>query len=560
MWRQTQHSARQRALISILGCTLGLALTACDNEPSVAVDNGDAGVMSSGVMAGDAGEGGEGPEGAFWNPGGAEGGGGGEPAGQEGGGGSGGTEAGSSAGVPGPVDSDQDGTPDELDAFPMDPSEWSDADGDGVGDNADLDDDNDGLSDLEEEAFAEDCRLSSPTRADTDGDGILDPSDPYPRDPFPEFMLRARADGMIDLFLSERDGTFREPVMVGEPVEHAGETLSYATFEIADFDDDGVMDFIASSTIIPGTTSDRYIFLFTRDAKADEFRRHTIGVNDGAIKGVAADVNGDHSFDVVVSRIDRPQSSNITGGRLITYLNNHQPRATCVASPNPMDGCFFVLASTVDVSEVVADQWGSRFAAQAVNLTPALDEHVDIAFATYSSGGNSATRVYVLEGDGEGGFSAPNFRFTHNETGQQAPVNTMLFSDFNGDQIGDVLMGFDDDGRPGEAWTYFGLGDGSFNTASISAVDINPEDDTEQGGGENLGRESSGRTFDLDFDGKMDLIIGVSVTRYGEPGETRVYLGQGDGTFGPDYTVIGERSQAYGSFAIPSPRCTAFSF
>jgi len=430
-----------------------------------------------------------------------------------------------------------------------------------VGDNADLDDDNDGLSDLEEEAFAEDCRLSSPTSADTDGDGILDPSDPYPRDPFPEFMLRARADGMIDLFLSERDGTFREPVMVGEPIEHEGQTLSYAYFEIADFDDDGVMDFLASSTVIPGSTSDRYLFLFTRDAKADEFRRHTIGISDGAIKGVAADINGDQSFDVVVSRIDRPQGSNIAGGRLITYLNNRQPRATCVASPDPADGCFFVTASTVDITSVVEGQWGARFAAQAVNLTPALDEHVDIAFATYSSGGNSATRVYVLEGDGEGGFSAPNFRLTHNESGQQAPVNTMLFSDFNGDQIGDVLMGFDDDGRAGEAWTYFGLGDGSFNSASISAVDINPTDMSEQGGaGETLGREPSGRTFDFDFDGRMDLIIGVRNVSYSAPGETRVYLGQGNGTFGPDFNVIGEPSQAYGSFAIPSPRCTAFSF
>jgi len=122
-------------------------------------------------------------------------------------------------------------------------------------------------------------------------------------------------------------------------------------------------------------------------------------------------------------------------------------------------------------------------------------------------------------------------------------------------------MGFDDDGRAGEAWTYFGLGDGSFNSASISAVDINPTDMSEQGGaGETLGREPSGRTFDFDFDGRMDLIIGVRNVSYSAPGETRVYLGQGNGTFGPDFNVIGEPSQAYGSFAIPSPRCTAFSF
>jgi hypothetical protein len=36
------------------------------------------------------------------------------------------------------------------DVFPFDPKEWQDTDGDGVGDNADTDDDNDGFSDREE--------------------------------------------------------------------------------------------------------------------------------------------------------------------------------------------------------------------------------------------------------------------------------------------------------------------------------------------------------------------------------------------------------------------------
>ena len=45
------------------------------------------------------------------------------------------------------IDSDNDGVLDGQDAFPNDPSETTDSDGDGVGDNGDDDDDNDGVVD-----------------------------------------------------------------------------------------------------------------------------------------------------------------------------------------------------------------------------------------------------------------------------------------------------------------------------------------------------------------------------------------------------------------------------
>ena len=46
-----------------------------------------------------------------------------------------------------PVDTDGDGVADDDDAFPLDPTEWLDTDGDEIGNNADPDDDNDGYSD-----------------------------------------------------------------------------------------------------------------------------------------------------------------------------------------------------------------------------------------------------------------------------------------------------------------------------------------------------------------------------------------------------------------------------
>ena len=49
-----------------------------------------------------------------------------------------------------PLDSDGDGISDAQDAFPEDPLETSDTDGDLTGNNQDLDDDNDGISDQQE--------------------------------------------------------------------------------------------------------------------------------------------------------------------------------------------------------------------------------------------------------------------------------------------------------------------------------------------------------------------------------------------------------------------------
>ena len=47
-------------------------------------------------------------------------------------------------------DLDNDGVQDEEDFFPEDFREWADSDGDGIGDNADTDDDNDGWLDADE--------------------------------------------------------------------------------------------------------------------------------------------------------------------------------------------------------------------------------------------------------------------------------------------------------------------------------------------------------------------------------------------------------------------------
>ena len=70
-------------------------------------------------------------------------------------------------------DTDNDGVKDKDDGRPLDPAETLDTDHDGIGDNADLDDDGDGLSDEDEINI----HGTNPKRADSDGDGLSDPAE-----------------------------------------------------------------------------------------------------------------------------------------------------------------------------------------------------------------------------------------------------------------------------------------------------------------------------------------------------------------------------------------------
>ncbi|MDA8864188.1 hypothetical protein N9I05_03945, partial [Pseudomonadales bacterium] len=74
-------------------------------------------------------------------------------------------------------DSDGDGVGDSEDDFPLDSKESFDTDGDGIGNNADDDDDNDGLTDDEEIELG-----TNPLVPDSDGDGVNDPNDEFPLD------------------------------------------------------------------------------------------------------------------------------------------------------------------------------------------------------------------------------------------------------------------------------------------------------------------------------------------------------------------------------------------
>ncbi|NVD07914.1 pullulanase-type alpha-1,6-glucosidase [Vibrio sp. JPW-9-11-11] len=75
-------------------------------------------------------------------------------------------------------DSDSDGIADRDDRFPFNRQESADFDGDGIGDHADLDDDNDGFSDVIEFSEGSDPYNANSQPADLDGDKVPDGVDP----------------------------------------------------------------------------------------------------------------------------------------------------------------------------------------------------------------------------------------------------------------------------------------------------------------------------------------------------------------------------------------------
>jgi hypothetical protein len=116
------------------------------------------------------------------------------------------------------------------DAFPLDPREWADTNGNGTGDNGDADRDGDGLSDEAELAAG-----SDPLAADTDGDGVCDgPLVIAPctaaNDPCPAVAAAQDQDG--DGVCSDRDACDLDPT-------DWRDTDGDDVCDVADADDDG---------------------------------------------------------------------------------------------------------------------------------------------------------------------------------------------------------------------------------------------------------------------------------------------------------------------------------
>lgn len=283
---------------------------------------------------------------------------------------------------------------------------------------------------------------------------------------------------------------------------------------------------------------------------------------DRGLFKIAADFNNDNRVDTITLEIVKP--ANISEARFYSYENTgNVDSANCAYTTDPAnpDGCLFIQRLGADLTSMVSGLWVVGSARDSVDVDG--DGFRDLVIFTMTSGGNVELPVYILTGNGDGTYNIPTDPlFSHNSGAcGNSPANSILFSDFDGDSLGDVVIGLDDDGDPGSAWFYPGMMSGGTFTfdfsACMEAFDINP---TEESGSDRPGPSSSARNFDFDFDGVQDVMLGWNYPNtWAPPSHTILLMGNGDGTFASPVTIRDFPDTGHGShFAIPQRLCTWF--
>jgi hypothetical protein len=466
------------------------------------------------------------------------------------------------------TDADGDGVCDEVDDdCPDNPDAFSDSNGDGVCDGND-DFDGDGIADAEEIVYGLDCAISDPMSADTDGDGVIDPLDLYPRDPFPAYLLYGNDVGTIDMMLTNGDGTFAPAIATGIPFgDTANSAYRYGGFVIADFDGNGTTDFLALGDADPSDPDNaRELWWMSRITGPTSLSQRLV---DPALPhpffSMVADLDNDDLIDLMrVVRTPVP-TGNLTSLVIESYLNAGTiGTATCAFTEDPLNpgGCAFIRAQAIDLSAWASGQWVARFSRDAVDVDG--DGNRDLVAVTHSNGGNGANKVSLLRGQGDGTFvlqAGELFQFNTAGSPGGSPINSIAFGDFDGDGLGDFVGGMDDDGDAGSGWFVPGmLGPNGFDfdtAAAFEAFDVNPAAEI---GGEAMGVSFNLRPFDWDFDGQLDLLMGYRHTSAWTGPSRAVYLrGLGNGDFDAPVTVQEDAGSGRAqSFAAPYRLCQRF--
>ena len=176
------------------------------------------------------------------------------------------------------IDSDSDSIGDNADAFPNDPRETLDTDSDGTGNNADADDDGDGINDEIETSLGTD-----PLDSDTDRDGVNDKDDLFPLDAKEQRDIDL--DGLGDNADPDDDGDGLDDEWDPDPSQSNLNDLARYTYvaERRSFADAEEYAKEAGGHIVTINSADenQLIYAFVRSKLSQETRDQLGQANDG---------------------------------------------------------------------------------------------------------------------------------------------------------------------------------------------------------------------------------------------------------------------------------------
>ena len=237
------------------------------------------------------------------------------------------------------LDGDGDGYPNHLDTFPSDPAEWIDTDGDTIGNNADTDDDGDGMPDTWENGFVGLDPLVDDAAGDIDGDGYsnleeyIGGTDPTADTSRPMQMVDFDYDFESDI-LWRNDTTSSTVIWLMDDFAKSvgleiGQPASVWEIEgVVDFDGDSNADILWRKTAGSGGVGNTIVWEMDGSSKV---ATSLIGTVDPAIWLVArlGDYDGGGQADIL-------WRNAATGGTVIWQMNGlAREAAAAIGSPPP---------------------------------------------------------------------------------------------------------------------------------------------------------------------------------------------------------------------------------
>ncbi len=347
------------------------------------------------------------------------------------------------------------------------------------------------------------------------GDGTLQPPIMYTPASFPTSIAVADVnhDGNPDLMtddvasefyvlLGNGNGTFQSPIKVTG-------TLGYP-FAVGRFDSDTNVDLVTASSI----------FLWVRRGNGDgSFQAatdYTISTSEGPMSFAVADMNGDHTNDIVVGTsstatghvsvlLGRGDGTFYGASNTVSSLNN----STLAVSDFNLDGSNDVAVANYDAG-TVAIFLGNNNGTLRSNAVYSVGVHpTALTVADFNNDGTNdfavatAGAVSILLGHGDGTFQLGAV--------YDSLWETVVAADFSGD--GRMDLAADVQAGSGKVGISLGNGDGTFQIAPHYPVGPNPQ---------------FVAMGDVNNDGHPDLVVANFGTNY-----VSVLLNNGNGTFQP---------------------------